>query len=382
MAHSERKKTLALPGPLSLARESLKIYKKRFWIIVGVFILSIFSMLGYFGSGAIIGFLVFLVLKSNWNIFSIGIVVLLGIAFVVGAFWLLNWIQAAYIVVIRDWEEKRGVRSSMKEARMFAWPLLGTTLLSWLLIFGGTLLFVIPGILLSIWFNYGIYAVVCEGKSGLLALHASRELFRGRFWQVVWRQIAVALPEIIVTIFISLFLWDNSLSPSVNGVHQLLSLLLMPFYMAYTFVLYQRLHESTGSVVSVPKAAKRIYYGVPLLGVVFFIIVIVKMLPTIRTFTKNWLEDYVGKNLIMQKVKPGTGIVYGLIQYRSEYGRYPENLTRLVESGKLQEIDSYPNTFYSYVYSVEKDGMDFRLCTPKEVTPQKCVTSKSTDFDL
>lgn len=71
-----------------------------------------------------------------------------------------------------------------------AWALLLPTALAGLLaaalMMGGLLLFVVPGLVFTVWFFFSDQAVILEGKRGFDALVASRELVRGRFFAVAW----------------------------------------------------------------------------------------------------------------------------------------------------------------------------------------------------
>lgn len=67
------------------------------------------------------------------------------------------------------------------------WPTIYTSLLLALVIFGGTLLLIIPGIIFLVWYYFTIYAVVFEGARGVRALFASQQLVVGRWWATIWR---------------------------------------------------------------------------------------------------------------------------------------------------------------------------------------------------
>jgi len=63
-------------------------------------------------------------------------------------------------------------------------PLIGTSILMWLAIWGGLILFIIPGIYFAIWFGLSQQVVVIEGLSGPAALGRSKRLVhkdRGKF---------------------------------------------------------------------------------------------------------------------------------------------------------------------------------------------------------
>jgi hypothetical protein len=57
-------------------------------------------------------------------------------------------------------------------------PLIGTSILMYLAIFGGLLLLIIPGILFALWFSLSQHVVVIEGISGSSALGRSKKLVR------------------------------------------------------------------------------------------------------------------------------------------------------------------------------------------------------------
>ena len=67
------------------------------------------------------------------------------------------------------------------------------SILSFLITSGGFLLFVIPGVMFSVWFVFSQYVLFNEGKRGVTALLQSREYVRGYFWQVTLRILFIAL---------------------------------------------------------------------------------------------------------------------------------------------------------------------------------------------
>ncbi|MBI2098992.1 hypothetical protein HYT45_01090 [Candidatus Uhrbacteria bacterium] len=76
-------------------------------------------------------------------------------------------------------------------ARKFL-PVLIVSILAGLAMLGGFLLFVIPGIIFSIWFAFAYYEAILHGAKGADALKKSRRLSRGRFWAALWRLAAPA----------------------------------------------------------------------------------------------------------------------------------------------------------------------------------------------
>ncbi len=67
------------------------------------------------------------------------------------------------------------------------WPMILTSFLVTLSVFGGTLLLIVPGIIFAIWYSFTSYVVIFEGQQGLNAMRASKALVVGRWWPIVWR---------------------------------------------------------------------------------------------------------------------------------------------------------------------------------------------------
>jgi hypothetical protein len=73
------------------------------------------------------------------------------------------------------------------------WPTIYTSLLTGLVIFGGTVLFIVPGIIFSVWYVFSTYAVILDNKKGGVALKFSKSLVIGRWWRMVWRIVVPSL---------------------------------------------------------------------------------------------------------------------------------------------------------------------------------------------
>lgn len=76
-------------------------------------------------------------------------------------------------------EKPISLGESFKKAFQRILPLIGTWFLVGLAIMGGTILFVVPGILAAFWFSLATQVVVIEGVSGFAAMKRSRQLMAG-----------------------------------------------------------------------------------------------------------------------------------------------------------------------------------------------------------
>lgn len=69
----------------------------------------------------------------------------------------------------------------------FFWSAIFVSLIKGFLVAAGVLLFIIPGIIFSIWYAFVLYGVVLFGEHGWAAMSSSKNLVAGRWWSVAWR---------------------------------------------------------------------------------------------------------------------------------------------------------------------------------------------------
>src|SRR3989344_4397532 len=79
-------------------------------------------------------------------------------------------------------------------------PVFWVNILTTLVVFGGYLLFFIPGILLSIWLAFSLIIASIEDVSGMDALVKSREYTRDKWWAIVRKHIYLFLTFACVSI--------------------------------------------------------------------------------------------------------------------------------------------------------------------------------------
>jgi len=72
-------------------------------------------------------------------------------------------------------------------------PVILTVILLTLIVVGGFILLIIPGIVFLVWFTFVTQVVIFEDKSGMQALKQSREYVRNRWWGVFGRLILAGL---------------------------------------------------------------------------------------------------------------------------------------------------------------------------------------------
>jgi hypothetical protein len=73
------------------------------------------------------------------------------------------------------------------------WPWLWIAALSTCVVFGGFMLFIIPGVIVSFYIAFAMYAFIDEDARGMSALQRSRELVTGNFWNILSRFVVFIL---------------------------------------------------------------------------------------------------------------------------------------------------------------------------------------------
>lgn len=95
--------------------------------------------------------------------------------------------------LVRD-QEVAPWKQTLAATRKFFWPVVGVGIIVALIIFGGTLLLVIPGILFLVWYAFTPYVIILDGYSGLgSTLQKSKQLVAGRWFDVAIRLLVPAV---------------------------------------------------------------------------------------------------------------------------------------------------------------------------------------------
>ncbi len=103
------------------------------------------------------------------------------------------WVGIRITQAMLDVEDKKKIDNTpetQRKAWSFVLPTIWVGFLQSLIILGGFLLLIIPGIYLAIALTFAQYFVLTHNKRGVAALSASYELVKGRWLQAFWRLFA------------------------------------------------------------------------------------------------------------------------------------------------------------------------------------------------
>ena len=221
-----------LIGVGALLSQSWSIFQKNFGLLIGVIapglIVAVVTGLLYFLNNALLGGLASFV------------TVIVSI-----------WVAVALLYAVYE-RDHINVSEALKKGGRRFFSYLWISLLSGFIALGGFLLFIIPGIILSVWFSFGLYILVAEDRRGLNALLRSKHLVQGYWWPIFGRFLALGLLGIgvMAPFIIAGFLLENVENLAVVGLFQVLqgvaSLLFSAFTIIFGFVLYENVKNVKG----------------------------------------------------------------------------------------------------------------------------------------
>lgn len=176
-----------------------------------------------------------------------------GVLYVAGIIYSI-W---ATLVLIRMIYQALSGKINDKEAKKDIWrafwPYLGVSILVGLLTGIGFLLFIIPGIIVSLMYFTAQYEVIIAGKGVFASMAESKKQTKGRkwnlfatlFWAYLWPSLGVMALYVIIGILAALIISSDVIGPAVMGVLMTtLEMALLPFFMALSIELYRHLKKA------------------------------------------------------------------------------------------------------------------------------------------
>ena len=130
-------------------------------------------------------------------------------------------------------------------------------IINFIIILGGLVLLIIPGLIFTVWYQFAVYINILEpsDNKGMAAFKASKRLVRGRWWPTFSRlilpplAICLLLAPIAVALIYMLTLggYDATDYNSLlifRSVSSFISLLFAPLFIAFIIILYYNLKET------------------------------------------------------------------------------------------------------------------------------------------
>jgi hypothetical protein len=258
------------------------------------------------------------------------------------------WGQVSFYTALTS-IEKPNLTTSFSKGQKLIGRYLWLSLLFGLIVGFGYLLFLIPGIIFSVWFCFSFYLIVTEDVSAFDSLLISRELVKKRVLAVFGRLLFM-LPFFIAPLVIGLLADYLSKTEIFSGITQLfMSFIIFPFFSAYLYELFVSLKEIKGKFVFNPDTNTRLVFTIlPAIGLISLIIFPLAILAVINP------SKEIEKAISTRREIDFISIQGALLRYQTMNNRFPQDLNQLIESGEIREI---PENF-----EYKTKGKDYELC--------------------
>ncbi len=192
------------------------------------------------------------------------LLLLLDLAFAVVSLWVSLRLMLV-MLKLEQGQTPSDAQGDADKAWKLIWPLALVAIFQTLIMFGCFLLFIVPGIYFAIVLSFSQICLVDQDKRGMQALAASRDLVRGRWWAVLWRELAgmlffgIGLLALLLLIFMLLglvtgqarmlmFLQSPTPDPLFSGTTDLIQSMLqaafIPLFLGFNIKLYRLLQKT------------------------------------------------------------------------------------------------------------------------------------------
>ncbi len=135
-----------------------------------------------------------------------------------------------------------------------------TSIIVVLVIIAGGVLFLIPGLIFTIWYAFSLYPVLFEGKKPLESMSMSKKLVQGRWWKMAWRIVvpstlfvaAFRIAELIILVPAGYFLPNGVLGLLTNLTDALAAALATPLTIVPLLIVYKSAQENPATITATP----------------------------------------------------------------------------------------------------------------------------------
>ncbi|HBG81983.1 TPA: hypothetical protein DDW69_04065 [candidate division CPR2 bacterium] len=358
-----------LPGGMALLKEAISIYKTNFALFIKILSIPI-------GLSLITGVLSSFITKDFSSGLMMGLVGLIGLLSLVS--FIVNIIsQIAFLYGLSKRDEGITPSQAYKNSLSRFFSYLWIVILLVMIVFGGFLLFIIPGFIFSLWFSFAIFVLISEDIRGMDALLRSKMYMRGQFGAVGWRitflfliALAIFIPIMIAFAAFSFTSNPGMFSGAVSEPSPAMSILnilvnsismatMAPIASIYSFLIYSHLRQIKKEEAQefVPTSRQRRgFFAAGCWGLVAIIII-----PAVLIFGVAKYMSTGGGSNILKSISEANAVKNNLESYYNEHKSYPVSLEELlsVESGISNKNNFNP---FDFTYEQLEDGNDYKLC--------------------
>lgn len=281
-----------LPKSKQILTEAWSLYKSRFWELQKLSWLPFVAMIGTALVIAILAGAFILATGGFDNLERLLVVmanplfalpaILIGMALMLALIIFGAWCQIALIYSVD--KSDMSVRRALTETRTMIPSYYLVSILIGLMVLGGLILLVIPGIYIALALSLTMFVLILEREKGLNALIKSREYARGNMWRIA--KYALYTLVYIVPVYLVLFLIQIATKNTpvafiYDIVSQVFSLVFAPLVITYAYRVYEHIKLQKSSMVFVPTVnTRRKYMALGILGALIIPIIMLGVLFT------------------------------------------------------------------------------------------------------
>lgn len=163
------------------------------------------------------------------------------------------WAPLALLIASLSKETTNNVKLTLKKGLKLIIPSIGLNIVMMVIVVGGYIAFIVPGIILAVQLMFALYVYVDENVGIMDSIRKSRILVKGRWWAIVGRSLLMSL--IIYGLFIVAGIISYIIGVVVGG-GELAQIILMPVVMflyipyatCFLAELYLSLKNSKGEI--------------------------------------------------------------------------------------------------------------------------------------
>lgn len=227
-----------------LFSKSLALSKLIFWKVITM---TLLPLLAYIPMALIVAlfYVTYTFSGKLGSVPTIVIYVILGIvavAALIVAVYAYLIAQVGVYLLLKDKDNNPKIWPTFKAAKSQAISFFETNFLTSIFIFLWTLLLVVPGIMMAIYYNFVTMIFIFEGLKNKAAMRRSKELVKGRWWSVFGRLFLFGFTIWLVLVLPSIFIKEKSTADQIYSfVVDIISLAITPFSVAYSYHIYKSL---------------------------------------------------------------------------------------------------------------------------------------------
>ena len=236
-----------LSGVNELLKKAWEVYRARIKVLLGIMLVPIIVSFIIFIISAILGFSSLFYFFTTFDPRVLSGLLPIIVVFALVMLIVGSWSNLALIYAIKEREQRIGVKESFQKTKDKIISSLWVSFLVGLAILAGSLLLIIPGIIIGVWFSFSIFVLVSEGLKGTKALTQSKELVRGRWIKVFWRMFVIFIIIFLFNFIIGLIVEELGIS----FLGDIISFLIAPFSTIYSFLLYEDLKKSKEALAKI-----------------------------------------------------------------------------------------------------------------------------------